>query len=107
MPLVHFILKDGTTTTIDAHEGETLMGVATSSYVPGIEAACGGFCSCGTCHVYVDPAWLDRLPPRADDEVATLEGVAAERRENSRLGCQITITAAMDGLTVTMPDRQS
>jgi len=107
MPLLTFVLKDGTTTSIEAHVGETVMGVATSSGVPGIEALCGGFCSCATCHIYVDEDWLDKLPAMATDEDEMLNSAAAERRANSRLGCQITLTQALDGLTVTMPDRQT
>ena len=107
MPLINFILKDGTTTSIDAHEGETVMGVATSSFVPGIDAACGGFCSCATCHVYVDEAWLAKLPAPGPDEAGMLEATAAERKPNSRLSCQLLVTAALDGLVVTMPDRQA
>jgi len=107
MPTVTFKLKGGKSDTVDAGIGETLMQVATLGGVPGIDAVCGGCCNCGTCHVYVDEAWLDKLPPQAADELDTIELVAAERRAGSRLSCQIKITAALDGLVVTMPDFQT
>lgn len=107
MPKVTFNLKGGKSETVDAGLGETLMQVATLGGVPGIDAVCGGCCNCGTCHVYVDEAWLARLPAQAADELDTIELVAAERRANSRLACQIRITEALDGLVVQMPDFQT
>jgi len=68
-----------------------------------ILALCGGCCSCSTCHVYVDSAWADRLPPRGEDEEDTLDQ-ALELRETSRLACQITLTEALDGLAVTLSE---
>jgi len=73
----------------------------------GIEAECGGCLSCATCHVYVDERFLPLLEPASADELELLTGVAAERRPQSRLSCQIPMTAALDGLTVHMPERQS
>ena len=73
--------------------------------VPGIDADCGGGCSCGTCHVYVDPAWQTRVGTRTPIEVATMEfseNVAA----NSRLSCQIKVTDQLDGLVVRIPASQ-
>jgi 2Fe-2S ferredoxin len=60
---------------------------------------------CATCHVYVDPKWLARLEPREEMEEGMLE-TAWEPRANSRLSCQIQITADLDGLQVTVPQRQ-
>jgi 2Fe-2S ferredoxin len=74
--------------------------------VRGIDAECGGCCSCATCHVYVDEAFFDRLPPPDDLESGLLEVVAAERRPTSRLSCQIAMSAALDGLTVRLPQTQ-
>ncbi len=68
-----------------------------------ILAMCGGGCACSTCHVYVDPEWLDRLPPRGDDEEDTLDQ-ALDLRANSRLACQIRVTPDLDGLTVTLSE---
>ena len=62
---------------------------------------------CATCHVYVDEAWLGRLPPMSDEEDALLDGAAAERRANSRLSCQIKLSADLDGLILRLPERQT
>ena len=71
----------------------------------GIDADCGGMCACATCHVFVDPAWAGRLDPPSGQEEEMLN-FTAERRETSRLACQVTVTDALDGLTVTMPEGQ-
>ena len=73
----------------------------------GIDAECGGCLSCATCHVYVDDRFFPLLSPPSADELELLTGVTAERRPQSRLSCQIPMTAALDGLTVHMPERQS
>jgi ferredoxin, 2Fe-2S len=82
-----------------------LMEAARQHGVPGVVAQCGGACACATCHVYIDPAWLAKLQPREDMEEGMLES-AWEPRDNSRLSCQIHITADLDGLEVTVPERQ-
>ena len=70
----------------------------------GVRAECGGCCACATCHVYVAPAWLERLPPQSDDEIAMLDE-AFEVEPNSRLSCQIAMSPALDGIEVTIaPD---
>jgi 2Fe-2S ferredoxin len=79
---------------------------ATINNVPGIDADCGGTLSCATCHVYVDPAWAGSFPQPEEAERALLEAVAAERRETSRLCCQLTVSRDTDGLIVEVPDRQ-
>ncbi len=107
MPIVHFILKDGSTRSEDGNPGDSIMQVATLGGVPGIEAICGGFCNCATCHVYVAEDWLAKLPAPEDDEEDMLDSTAAERRPNSRLSCQLKLTAALDGITVNMPERQA
>ena len=68
-----------------------------------ILAMCGGGCACSTCHVYVHPEWLDRLPPRAAEEEDTLDQ-AMELRPNSRLSCQIRLGPKLDGITVTLSE---
>ena len=70
--------------------------------VPGIDADCGGACACGTCHVFINGAWGDRMPPRSDGEVAILESVM-DAGPHSRLSCQINVTSDMDGLIVRIP----
>jgi len=79
---------------------------ATMNGLAGIDADCGGALACATCHVYVDPAWVDKLPAPDESESDLLQGAAAEIRPNSRLSCQLVVTEAMDGLTVEVPDRQ-
>jgi 2Fe-2S ferredoxin len=78
---------------------------AKKNNIPGIEADCLGQCSCGTCHVLVDPAWLERVGPRTEIEVATLEFVE-DIKPNSRLSCQVKVTDALDGLIVRIPESQ-
>ena len=107
MPVIHYLLNDGTTRSIDARLGASVMETAVMNNVRGIDGECGGSCACATCHVYVEEADLARLTPPDEMESEMLDGVAAERRAGSRLGCQIAITAALDGLTVRVPERQS
>jgi 2Fe-2S ferredoxin len=104
MTTLTFILRDGSRQMVDADGEENLMQVAVFNGVRGIDGACGGFCSCATCHVYVDSSHA--LPPPAADEERMLAGTAARRAKNSRLACQIRITPELDGLVVRMPDRQ-
>jgi ferredoxin, 2Fe-2S len=98
-----FIEDDG---TVRALEGvatdQSLMQAARANDVKGILADCGGACACATCHVYVDPAWLDAVGPADSIEDEMLDMVSDIRRENSRLSCQIRVTPALDGLEVTV-----
>jgi ferredoxin, 2Fe-2S len=105
MPRIIFIEPGGARREIDAPVGITLMETAVGNGVDGIVAQCGGACACATCHVYVAPAWIDKLPPREEMEEGMLE-CAWEPRDNSRLSCQINVTAAMDGLELTVPQQQ-
>jgi 2Fe-2S ferredoxin len=105
MPKIVFTQPDGKRREVEAPLGITLMEVARQNAVAGVVAQCGGACACATCHVYVDPAWLKKLGPREEMEDAMLES-AWEPRDNSRLSCQIHITAEMDGLQVTVPAYQ-
>ena len=107
MPRVNFVLKDGSTRTTEAAEGDSVMQIAMNNDVPGIEAVCGGYCSCATCHVYVEAAWMDRLPRVSDDESDLLDGTASDRLATSRLSCQLKITSELDGIIVQVPECQS
>ena len=107
MPRVHYIEPSGRGVTLELRPGQTLMRAAVDAGLDGIEAQCGGNCACATCHCYVDPPWLDKLPPPSDDEQMMLGNVAAEQRPNSRLSCQLVAAECLDGLTVRFPDRQS
>jgi len=82
------------------------MQAAVDHGVNGITADCGGACACGTCHCYVDAAWKDALKPAEDNETDMLEFVI-EPKGNSRLSCQVTVTDALDGLIVTVPNSQT
>jgi ferredoxin, 2Fe-2S len=105
MPKIVFTEPGGGRREINAPLGLTLMEAARQNGVQGVVALCGGACMCATCHVYVDLKWLARLEPREEMEEGMLE-TAWEPRANSRLSCQIQITADLDGLEVTVPQRQ-
>jgi 2Fe-2S ferredoxin len=106
VPRIVFLGSDGRRQEVAGVVGVSLMETAKRHGVAGIVALCGGACACATCHVYVDPAWATRLPPPEDMEQGMLEA-AWEPRVTSRLSCQITLTADLDGLTVTVPERQA
>ena len=106
MTKITFVQPDGSRTNADAPIGHTLLQVAVDNDVAGILGECGGACQCATCHVYVDASWIEKLPAASDMEDSMLDGTAAERRANSRLGCEITIGADLDGLVVMIPGRQ-
>lgn len=67
-----------------------------------VDAICGGLCSCATCHVFIDPDWMDKLPPRHDEEELLVGGSTYFNPDRSRLSCQIMLTDEMDGLTLTV-----
>ncbi len=95
--------REGGRHELSFEEGDTLMEVLTSEDL-GIRAECGGCCACATCHVYVASPWLERLPAQSEDEEAMLD-TAFEVARGSRLSCQISMTAELDGMTVTVaPD---
>jgi ferredoxin, 2Fe-2S len=106
MPKISFLEPGGARREIDAPLGVTLMEAARQNDVQGIEAQCGGACACATCHVYIDPQWMSRLEPREEMEDAMLD-IAWERRDTSRLSCQIHVTEELEGLHVTVPARQA
>ena len=105
MPRITFIEPGGFRHEIDAPVGVTLMEAARQNGVQGILALCGGACACGTCHVYVEEEWLPKLAAREEMEEGMLES-AWEPRDNSRLSCQIHVSADLDGLVVGVPQRQ-
>ncbi|MEQ8231064.1 MAG: 2Fe-2S iron-sulfur cluster-binding protein [Gammaproteobacteria bacterium] len=107
MPKVIYRQPDGSENAVEVPAGWSLMEAAIQNDVDGIVAECGGGCACATCHVYVDDAFLERLPPISDMEGDMLECTAAERRPGSRLSCQIKMSDTLDGLVVTIPDRQT
>ncbi len=101
MPKVTFIEADGTRREFDAAEGDTLLDVAQENGID-LEGACEGSMACSTCHVIVDDKWFGRLDPSSEEEADMLDLTFGLKR-TSRLGCQINITAALDGLVVSLP----
>jgi 2Fe-2S ferredoxin len=99
MPKITFIDVDGTSYEATVDAGLSLMEAAINVGVPGVLAICGGSCACSTCHAYIDDAWATIVGGPNDIEDATLD-LANDRRSGSRLTCQVTVTAAMDGLVV-------
>lgn len=106
MPNIVFVHPDGVREELDIAEGTSVMQGATAQGIDGIVAECGGNCMCATCHVYVEPSQLALLPAMSEEEDALLDGTASDRQPNSRLSCQITVTQALDGLVVNLPERQ-
>ncbi|MEF2545657.1 2Fe-2S iron-sulfur cluster-binding protein [Aurantimonas sp. E1-2-R+4] len=106
MTKITFLSPDGTRYDVDAPNGSTAMENAIKNDVPGIEAECGGACACATCHVYVDDAWTQKTgEPEAMEE--DMLDFAYDVRPNSRLSCQIKICDELDGLVLTVPERQA
>jgi 2Fe-2S ferredoxin len=106
MPEVVFVQPNGKREAVEAASGMSVMQAAVDCDIAGIIGACGGNCSCGTCHVYVDEQWLARLPKPSREEVDRLDEVAAVVKRNSRIGCQVVLTARLDGLVVYIPPTQ-
>jgi 2Fe-2S ferredoxin len=108
LPVVNYIAADGTTQFADAPDGQSVMQTARIAGIGGIVALCGGNMMCGTCHVIVDDAWIDRVGPPGEDEAAVLEALDARASvtAHSRLACQIEMSPALDGLVVHTPRYQ-
>lgn len=102
---IHFIDHQDHTSVVEAALGATLMQAAVDNGIPGVVAECGGFCSCATCICFVDERWLEALDQANDMEHAMLESAESEQ-PNCRLSCQITLTSAMDGMIVRLPESQ-
>ena len=105
MVRITYIEFNGREHVVDAAPGMSVMEGAKSNAVPGIDADCGGACSCGTCHIHIDPAWHARVGERNALEEATIE-FASGVEADSRLACQIQITDELEGLIVRMPESQ-
>lgn len=105
MPSVTYVESNGTEHVVDLASGMSVMEGARNAGVPGIDADCGGACSCATCHVHVAPEWLDRLSGPEMLETEMLD-CADGLDEYSRLSCQIKMTEALNGLVVHVPEDQ-
>ena len=105
MAKITYIEFNGTPHEAEVSAGMSVMEGAIDNNIPGIEAECGGACSCATCHVYVDPAWVEKTGKPDHLEKDMLES-AYDIQENSRLSCQIEVSDELDGLVVRMPEHQ-
>lgn len=106
MPKVTYITPDGERSEVEVENGYSVMEGAINNNVDGIVAECGGACACATCHSYIDASWLARLPEMDDMEDSMLDA-AYERKDNSRLTCQIEINDELDGLIVHVADNEA
>lgn len=93
--------RDGAERAVPAKDGVSVMEIIRAAGIDELMALCGGDCSCATCHVHVDPAFADLLPPLSEDEDDLLES-SDDRRSDSRLSCQIRFAPALDGLRLTI-----
>jgi 2Fe-2S ferredoxin len=105
MAEIKFIEHDGAVHVVQAKPGTTVMETALANGITSIVAECGGSCTCATCHIYVDDAWKDKLPPPSPEEEDQLD-FAFDLRPNSRLSCQIKVTEDLNGLVVRTPSYQ-
>jgi len=106
MPKVTYIEHNGKTHTLEVENGLTVMEGAVQNNIPGIDADCGGACSCATCHVYVDEKWFNKLSNKESAEEDMLD-MAHQPKSLSRLSCQILVSEELDGLVVKMPSKQA
>lgn len=106
MPKITFLHKDGRKTEIDAPQHWSIMQVAVDNNITEIEGACGGSMACATCHCYIHPDWMAKVTAQDNeqsDEERDMLDTAYDIRETSRLGCQVKLTAVLDGLIVALP----
>ena len=101
MPTIHVITREGEQLAVEGKTGHSVMETLRDGGVDEILALCGGCCSCATCHVHVDPEWIDQVGLAGADEDDLLD-TSDYRTATSRLACQIRIEDALDGLTVTI-----
>ncbi len=106
MPKITYVEHNGTEHIVEVAEGLTVMEGAVKNNINGIDADCGGACACSTCHVYVHPDWVAKLPAKEDMEIDMLDFAFEPDEERSRLTCQLKVTAELDGLIVQMPEKQ-
>jgi len=105
MPKVIFVLPDGERREVEVENGYSVMEAAINNNINGIVAECGGACACATCHSYIDEAWLEKMPPMDDMEDSMLDA-AYDRKDNSRLTCQLEMNDAWDGLVVHVAENE-
>jgi 2Fe-2S ferredoxin len=101
MPKMIFVHPDGKEQTVDAPLGVSVLEIAHKNHI-SLEGACEGSLACSTCHIVVDSAFYDKLKPASEDEEDMLD-LAFGLTHTSRLGCQILMSDALDGLRVSLP----
>lgn len=106
MAKITYVEFGGKEHVVEVANGLTVMEGARDNGIPGIEADCGGACACSTCHVYVDEAWVEKLPAKDGMEEDMLDFAFEPNETTSRLTCQLKVTDELDGLRVQMPERQ-
>ncbi|TCM88117.1 2Fe-2S iron-sulfur cluster-binding protein [Rhodovulum steppense] len=106
MAKITYIEFNGTQHVVEVANGLTVMEGARDNAIPGIDADCGGACACSTCHAYIHPDWVARLPPIEEMEADMLDFAYETDPKRSRLTCQLKVTDALDGLIVQMPEKQ-
>jgi 2Fe-2S ferredoxin len=99
MANIIYITEDGNRHEVEVESGSSIMDGAVNNGIEGIVAECGGACACATCHSFIAPEWLDKIPEKDDMEEFMLENVVGSKT-NSRLTCQVEVTDALDGLVV-------
>jgi 2Fe-2S ferredoxin len=105
MPKITYIEHNGKEHVVEVPERWSVMEGAVKNLIPGIDADCGGGCACATCHVFVDPAWTEKVGKPSAMERSMLD-FASDVQDNSRLSCQIQVKKELDGLVVRMPEHQ-
>lgn len=100
MAVIHVTNLDGSEVTIEGKNGLNLMEALSRANIEGIEAICGGGCSCATCHVHIGADWTDSVGPRGDIEDELVSATDDFLVDSSRLSCQVEISDALDGLKV-------
>ncbi|WP_064440082.1 2Fe-2S iron-sulfur cluster-binding protein [Hoyosella altamirensis] len=105
MGTITFVSHDGESQEAEIAEGQSLMQVATSNGIAGIDGDCGGEAACGTCHVILEAQWFGKTGDQSDEELQMLD-MTPEREATSRLACQINVSAALDGMAVKLPEFQ-
>ncbi|MDX5367516.1 MAG: 2Fe-2S iron-sulfur cluster-binding protein [Alphaproteobacteria bacterium] len=106
MTKVNYVESNGRVYSVEADAGISAMEAAVKNAVPGIDGDCGGAAACATCHVYVDDAWIGKTGPAQEGLEKSMLEFAEDVRATSRLACQITLTPALDGLVLKLPEKQ-
>lgn len=104
MAMIRVVDRDGVEHEVEGRTGVKLMETL-REFDYGVTAICGGLCSCATCHIFIDPDWITRLPDPQGDEKELLVELQYYEAGRSRLSCQVDFTASLDGIRLTVaPD---